>query len=131
MKKNNSIIIINFILNIVLFFLKFYGGGMEIAPQAELDDGLFDVVIFTDVGVTDITLLHKIYKGSHVDYTKVNIQRSAVVTVDLDPSDEIDNEKNPVLIEADGEIAGTLPATWSILSGRISLLYNKEKTIKN
>lgn len=38
--------------------------------------------------------------------------------------DNIDNSNaNSVLIEADGEIIGTLPATWSIIPNQISLLY--------
>lgn len=45
---------------------------MVLAPDALVNDGLFDILIFRDVGVTDITLLPKIYKGSHLECEKVH-----------------------------------------------------------
>ena len=46
---------------------RYIGGGMMIAPHAELDDGLFDVVCLGDFS-TLMLLRHlpKIYKGTHL-----------------------------------------------------------------
>lgn len=46
---------------------------MQLAPDAILNDGLFDILTFKEVGVTDITLLPKIYKGTHLECEKVFI----------------------------------------------------------
>ena len=47
---------------------KAYGGGMFIAPDAELDDGLFDVVTIGEVGkLRFLANLPKVFKGTHVE----------------------------------------------------------------
>src|SRR5207245_2287445 len=44
-----------------------YGGGMFIAPDAELDDGLLDVVWTARVGkLRFLSNLPKVFKGTHV-----------------------------------------------------------------
>ena len=46
-----------------------HGGGMMLAPDAQPDDGLFDVVLIGDVGKIDfLTTAPKIYKGKHVHH---------------------------------------------------------------
>jgi len=109
------------VYQIVMANGKCYGGGMVIAPEASITDGLFDVFIFKDVGVLDITLLPKIYRGTHVDYDKIESTRASKVRVEL--AEDATADAEPVLIEADGEIIGTLPATWTLLPKQISLLY--------
>jgi len=98
---------------------KYFGGGMSVAPDAELDDGLFDVMIFKDIGVTDVSLLPRVYRGTHVDEQKIFCVRAKKVTVEVDPEEK----DQLVLIEADGELGGCLPASWQILPSAISLLY--------
>ena len=45
-----------------------YGGGMFVAPDAELDDGLLDVVTVSDVGkLRYLGNLPKVFKGEHVE----------------------------------------------------------------
>ena len=79
-----------------------HGGGMKLAPDAQPDDGLFDVVLIGDVGKVDfLTTAPKIYKGKHVTHPKVEVLRSARVEVDA-------AEHLP--IEVEGEQVGTTPA---------------------
>jgi YegS/Rv2252/BmrU family lipid kinase len=46
---------------------RFFGGGMKIAPDAKLDDGLFDVVNIGDIKTAKIIFnAYRIYSGSHL-----------------------------------------------------------------
>ena len=90
-----------------------HGGGMMLAPDAQPDDGLFDVVLIGDVGKLDfLTTAPKIYKGKHVHHPKVEVLRSARVTVDA-------AEHLP--IEVEGEQVGTTPAAFEIVPGALRL----------
>jgi diacylglycerol kinase (ATP) len=80
-----------------------HGGGMKLAPDAVPDDGLFDVVLIGDVSKADfLTTAPKLYKGRHVRHPKVEVVRSARVTV---------GAPAPLPIELDGEQVGTTAAT--------------------
>jgi diacylglycerol kinase (ATP) len=84
-----------------------HGGGMMLAPDAQPDDGLFDVVLIGDVSKVDfITTAPKIYKGRHVSHPKVEVLRSATVAVDA-------GERLP--IEVEGEQVGATPAVFEIV----------------
>jgi diacylglycerol kinase family enzyme len=88
-----------------------HGGGMMLAPGAVPDDGLFDVVLIGDVSKTDfLTTAPKIYKGRHVKHPKVEVVRTARVSVDSD-------ERLP--IEVEGEQVGTTPAVFEVVPGAL------------
>jgi diacylglycerol kinase (ATP) len=84
---------------------------MMLAPDAKPDDGLFDVVLIGDVSRVDfLTTAPKIYKGKHVTHPKVEVIRSARLTVDA-------GEHLP--IEVEGEQVGTTPATFEVVRGAL------------
>jgi diacylglycerol kinase (ATP) len=86
---------------------QWHGGAMWLAPQAQPDDGLFDVVLIGDVTRRDfITTAPKIYKGTYLSHPKVELLRSRTVAVDA-------AEHLP--IELDGEQVGTTPARFEIV----------------
>jgi len=93
---------------------RYFGGGMMIAPDAQLDDGRFDVVDLGDVSL--FTLLRhnqKIYRGTHVRLPHVTVRRAARVFAEpVDPGAD-------VLLDVDGEGEGKLPATFEILPGAL------------
>jgi diacylglycerol kinase (ATP) len=90
-----------------------HGGGMMLAPGAQPDDGLFEVVLIGDVGKVDfLTTAPKIYKGKHVDHPKVEVLRSTRVEVDA-------AERLP--IEVEGEQVGTTPAAFELVPGALRL----------
>jgi len=92
---------------------RYFGGGMEICPGAQPDDGLLDVLTIGDLTKWDlITTMPKTYRGSHLPHPKAELLRGRVVTVESDAS---------VPIELDGEQPGTTPATFEILQGRLRL----------
>jgi YegS/Rv2252/BmrU family lipid kinase len=87
---------------------RIFGKGMKIAPDARLDDGLFDTVLVKSMRFVEFCLQGwKLMNGSHVGYRKVEVVRGS--RVEADPEDG-----EPVLLEFDGEQLGTLPAAFSI-----------------
>jgi YegS/Rv2252/BmrU family lipid kinase len=80
-----------------------YGGGMRLAPAAELDDGWLDVVTVADMPRLRF-LLHmpEIFRGSHVAIDQVHSQRGREISVSAD---------RPFDVYADGELVSTLPVT--------------------
>lgn len=62
-----------------------FGGGMRIAPQAEIDDGWLDLVIVAAVSrAVLLALLPRVYSGGHVRHPAVTIVRTrrAEITID-------------------------------------------------
>jgi diacylglycerol kinase (ATP) len=83
-----------------------FGGGMIICPEAEPDDGVFDVLTIGDLTKRDLLLtLPKTYRGRHLPHPKAEILRGALVTVDAD---------EPLPVELDGEQPGTTPVRFEI-----------------
>ena len=82
---------------------KAYGGGMYIAPDADLEDGLLDVVLIGHVGkFRFLTRLPQIFKGRHVENVEVDVRRAREVTI---------TASRPFTAYADGDPIGDLPLT--------------------
>ena len=93
---------------------KAYGGGMFVAPDALLDDGLLDVVTTADVSKRRfLAALPKVFKGEHIAEEQVETYRAAEVTVEAD---------RPFAVFADGEHITDLPATIRLLNGALSVI---------
>ncbi|HHY47218.1 MAG TPA: diacylglycerol kinase family lipid kinase [Firmicutes bacterium] len=62
-----------------------YGGGMRIAPEAIMDDGMFEVCIMERMGSLE-TLYHlpKVFKGTHVRLPKVKMYRAKEIWIESD-----------------------------------------------
>src|SRR3954470_16098903 len=62
-----------------------YGGGMYAAPDAELDDGLFDVVLCSKSSkLAFVRMLTRVFKGTHVELANIEVLRSAAVRIAAD-----------------------------------------------
>jgi len=84
-----------------------FGGGMKICPDAEPDDGLFDVLTIGDLTKRDLlSTLPKTFWGKHLPHPKAELLRGSVVTVDS-------GQLLPV--ELDGEQPGTTPVRFEIV----------------
>jgi YegS/Rv2252/BmrU family lipid kinase len=82
---------------------KAYGGGMFVAPQAELDDGQLDVIWSDDHSKLDfLRSLRKVFKGTHLDEPYVHFVKGRVIEVSAD---------RPFTMYADGDPLADLPAT--------------------
>ncbi|HEY0107579.1 MAG TPA: diacylglycerol kinase family protein, partial [Rhizomicrobium sp.] len=91
---------------------QYFGGGMRVAPQAEVDDGRFDVVVMGGAPAgRSLAKLKLLYSGDHVHEPHVRVARARRVVA----APVAETRRQPVLIETDGEAAGRLPATFEIL----------------
>ena len=91
---------------------RYFGGGMQVAPNAKPDDGLFDVVVIRNAKKAQMLADMKlIYTGEHLGNPNVRVIRGRKIVAA--PVEE--NGGRPVLIETDGEGIGQLPATFEIL----------------
>jgi len=102
------------VLGMVMANGAYFGGGMFIAPEARLDDGLLDVVIVGDFGKLELAkVFPRIYKGTHLEYPKVRLERGSQVRI-----------KSPqrFLVHADGELLGEGPVSLSLLPQAIQLV---------
>jgi diacylglycerol kinase (ATP) len=92
---------------------RYVGGGMMMCPQAEPDDGLFDVLLIGDVTKRDLLMtLPKSYRGRHLPHPRLELIRGRVVTVDAE---------EPLPIELDGEQPGTTPARFEVVPKALRL----------
>jgi diacylglycerol kinase (ATP) len=86
-----------------------YGGGMQVAPDARPDDGLFDVCVIGDVSRAEVLqLVPRMYSGGHRTHPAVEFFRCTELHASSLAS---------VQCQADGELVGKLPATFKIHPG--------------
>jgi diacylglycerol kinase (ATP) len=85
------------------------GNGMQVAPVARVDDGLLDLVTIDDVGFLRAVLkIAKLYRGTILGDPIVRHVRAETLRIEAEP---------PAEVEAEGQIAGQLPAVFTVLSG--------------
>jgi YegS/Rv2252/BmrU family lipid kinase len=93
---------------------RFAGGGMMLAPHAELDDGLLDVILTNGVTRFDILReLRRIQRGAHLRNPKVTEVLAREVSI---------TASHPLAIDLDGEMVGTTPARITVLPSSIRFL---------
>jgi YegS/Rv2252/BmrU family lipid kinase len=93
---------------------KAYGGGMYVAPDAEIDDGLLDIEASGNVGkLRFLRGLGKIFDGEHREILEVTTWRAAEVQIAAD---------RPFDVYADGDKITELPATVSLLPRALKVI---------
>jgi YegS/Rv2252/BmrU family lipid kinase len=94
---------------------RYFGGSMKIAPEAQLNDGLFDVVTIEDIGLFEfLQYSGRLYKGQHIGLPGIRLMRGRTVIASALGS-------SPVLIDIDGEQPGQLPVRYDILPSRLKV----------
>jgi len=84
-----------------------FGGGMMIAPNAEVNDGYFDLVLVKDMKKLEIIRnTPHLYRGTIVHNPKVEVYRAKRIEV-TSPDD--------THLEFDGELGGKIPARFEII----------------
>lgn len=98
----------------------FYGGGMHLAPEADLRDGMLDVVTIRAMAkLRFLRLLPSVFTGGHVRCPEVEIVRGRTIEVDCD---------RPFTVFADGDPIAQLPATVRIIPGAVRALVPRGAT---
>ena len=95
------------------------GGGLKIAPDAVIDDGLLDVVVagpFTKPGV--VKIFPGIYQGKHIGHPSVEVRRSRSVLIEPLAAEG----PHPPVAFADGERIGPLPLLAQVVPGALPVL---------
>jgi YegS/Rv2252/BmrU family lipid kinase len=91
-----------------------FGGGMALAPDADLEDGLFDVVLTGKRSrLGHLWNLPRVFKGTHVNAKGIEILRARELTV---------GAERPFRIYADGDPIGATPATIRTVPGALKVL---------
>ena len=91
-----------------------YGGGMVLAPDAALDDGVFDVVTVGDVSKGRfLRALPRVFRGAHVRNDEVTVRRARELTIAAD---------RPFALYADGDPIAELPATVRTLPAAVRVI---------
>lgn len=91
-----------------------FGGGMRIAPEAVLDDGLLDVITVGEVGkLRFVANLRKVFNGTHIDDEQVRMFRASRVEI---------TASRPFPVYADGEHLTELPVSVRVLPRALSVL---------
>ena len=91
-----------------------YGGGMYVCPQAQMHDGLFDVMILEPVSKIEfLKVFPKVYSGSHITHPQVKIIRTKRITLVANAIAYADGERiGPAPISA--ECVGEAGLTWAL-----------------
>jgi YegS/Rv2252/BmrU family lipid kinase len=91
-----------------------YGGGMYVAPDADLEDGEFDVVTIAKVGkLRFLSNLPKVFKGTHVNNDEVQVVRASRLSL---------SASRPFAVYADGEHLTDLPADLRVIPRALRVL---------
>ena len=92
---------------------RYFGGAMHAAPEAELDDGLLDLLILKEISVAKFLWhLPKIYKGTHLKIPEIFFQKVRKFTAE---------SSEQVILDIDGESPGFLAATFEVLPKILNL----------
>jgi diacylglycerol kinase (ATP) len=91
-----------------------YGGGMKVAPRAQMDDGLLDVCV---VGGMDpfrlFCMFPTVYAGRHLSIKEVEYFQAAAVRVETE---------DPMDVYADGEYVCRTPVEVSVQRGALKVI---------
>ena len=101
------------ILSVVVANGCYFGGGMRVAPQADIADGLLDVIAVGDMGKIELLrAFPTIYKGTHIHHPKVRMEKATRVTIE---------SLEKFLVHADGEFLGEGPVSFRLIPSALSV----------
>ena len=110
-------ILLNDVKTVAIANGPWFGGNMNIAPDAKLNDGRFEVVAITDPGLfTALKHLRHLYDGTLKSLPEVSTWQASTVRI------ECLQGGRDVGIELDGETPGLLPATFRIRPGAVRMV---------
>jgi YegS/Rv2252/BmrU family lipid kinase len=104
-------------LNVAVANGQYHGGGMWVAPEAAMDDGMFHVTVIGDFALPEVFLnLPKLYNGRIIQLKKVKTLVGKRI-------EAYSNQR--VLLDVDGEQLGHLPVVIDIVPRVLSFIVPK------
>jgi diacylglycerol kinase (ATP) len=103
---------------------KFLGGGFKAAPNADVSDGLLDVVILKDSNNMEmISNFINVKKGTYGKEDDVFYAQAKKVLIKPieEESEENTDRKRDVTVTIDGESVGILPATFQVVHNALTI----------
>jgi len=97
-----------------------YGGGMRLAPQASMDDGLLDLVVVRRISrLRLLAVFPRVFFGRHVGHPAISISRVSEVTVVAEPAQPVYGDGEPLVAgEASSVTVEIVPAALRVLAAR-------------
>lgn len=90
-----------------------FGGGMKVTPEAQLDDGLFDVLLVEPLSrIAFLRIFPRVYEGTHITDPRVRITRAKKVRIEADG----------IVAYGDGERIAPLPLEAEVVPGALRVL---------
>jgi YegS/Rv2252/BmrU family lipid kinase len=94
------------LLGVIMALGPYSGGGMCLAPDAKVDDGLLDLVLIHEPSLLKrLSIFPKVYFGKHVTAKSFSFFKGKKFELSAEPD---------ALLEADGELLGNLPCSVEI-----------------
>jgi diacylglycerol kinase (ATP) len=91
----------------------YFGGGMKIAPSADVADGYLDLVVLGDLGRLELLRwLPAVYRGAHLGHPAVEVRRARRVAL---------RAATPLPVHVDGEVAPPSPVVFAACPGALRL----------
>jgi YegS/Rv2252/BmrU family lipid kinase len=93
---------------------RYFGSGMMVAPSAEVDDGLLELVLVSGLSKPRLVAnFPSIYRGAHFSHPNVSHHRGVKIEADI--------VSGRALLDVDGEQPGLLPAVVEVRPKAIGL----------
>lgn len=93
---------------------RYFGRGFLAAPEARMDDGLFDIINIGDLGPLEaVWNVPRLRRGTYLRHPKVSVFRGRRVEVD---------SQERVLLEMDGDLVGALPVVCRIMPAAVNVI---------
>jgi diacylglycerol kinase family enzyme len=107
-----------------------FGGGMNIAPMAKLDDGLLDVVVFqTRTRWRLVGRLTTVYKGTHI--LEPGVDHFACRELEMRPEARPPGRPRAGLfpLDVDGDALGDVPVTAGVARAALRVRAPQSQTV--
>ncbi|WP_411343821.1 diacylglycerol kinase [Paenibacillus sp. WLX1005] len=99
------------------------GGFEKLAPDARIDDGLFDVIAVKNCNLAEfIRLVTMALRGEHLGDPKVLYFRTSRIEIESPNNDR-------VMLNLDGELGGKLPGKFEVLKHKLRIFANDNRLL--
>lgn len=113
MTLDNGEVIEKKVRNVAIANARFQGGGLMMAPDAKLDDGLLDVVVMDNISPLTLTIFSSLfYTGKHLNKSWMKVYKTKKIKAE---------SERETLVDVDGEFLGRLPLEVEVVPQAITI----------